>query len=370
MKKHFDIPLLIATIVLVGIGVTMVYSSSAILAKERYHQSFYFLKRELVFVTLGFMAMVVMQKIPLDWIRKFIYPLLVIQVGFLIAVFIPSIGRKIGGATRWIDMIFFQFQPSELAKLTLVLYLAYALSKKKEKIRSFLVGFVPPMAISGILIALVLAENDLGNSFLMAMTVFTLFFLGGAKLSYLLTEILLCIPTLYILVASVDYRKRRLLAFLNPWKYKDASGFQLIQSFVAFQTGGLLGQGLGEGKQKLFYLPEAHTDFIFSVVAEELGFIGVIAIIALFAFFFYRAFMIAWRAPDRFSMNVASGIMILLGYQVLFNMAVVLGLVPTKGITLPFISYGGSSLVITLMMVGLLLNISSIQPSPERGVRT
>ncbi|MDO8644013.1 MAG: putative lipid II flippase FtsW [bacterium] len=366
MKKGFDTPLFLATIFLIGLGIIMVYSSSAILAQERYHQTYFFLKKEIVFVLIGFAGLFLAKEIPFSWLKKIIYPLFFIELILLLLVFVPGIGVKAGGATRWISLVLFKFQPSEAAKLVLILYLAYALAKKKDKIRSFLVGFVPPMALSGVLIALVLLENDLGNAMLMVATVFALFFLAGARLSYLLTEILLCIPTFYILIASVGYRRRRLLAFLNPWEYRDGSGFQLIQSFIAFQTGGFWGQGLGEGKQKLFYLPEAHTDFIFSVVGEELGFLGVAAIIFLFGFFLYRTFLISMRAKDLFSTYLAGGIAFLLSFQILFNMSVVLGLVPTKGITLPFISYGGSSLVMSMIMVGLLLNISSQEEETVR----
>ncbi|MBI1909760.1 MAG: putative lipid II flippase FtsW [Deltaproteobacteria bacterium] len=359
MRKPFDTTLFLATVLLVGLGMTMVFSSSAIFAREKFGQNSYFLKKEIFYVLIGFVGLFVARKIPFDWYRRGIYPLFIISLGLLLVVFIPSIGLKAGGAHRWINLFFFSFQPSELAKLVLVIYLAYALSKKQEKIRSFLIGFVPPMILSGAMIAPILFQKDLGNALLMTATVFTLFFVAGARLSYLVTEVFLAIPAFILMIASVNYRRQRILAFLNPWEHRETSGFQLIQSLVAFQTGGFWGQGLGGGKQKLFYLPEAHTDFIFSVVAEELGFLGVLGMLILFGVFLYRSFVIAWRAPDFFSTYLASGIAILFGLQVLLNIGVVIGLLPTKGLTLPFISYGGSSLIISLIAVGILLNISS-----------
>ncbi|MDO8461579.1 MAG: putative lipid II flippase FtsW [Deltaproteobacteria bacterium] len=367
MKRSFDYTLFIAVVLLVGFGLTMVYSSSAILAKEKYHQSAYFLKKEILYAVIGFIALFVTRKIPYQWYQKIVYPLFILSLLLLVAVFVPHLGQKVGGAHRWINLAVFSFQPSELSKLVLVIYLAYALAKKKEKIRSFLIGFVPPMILSGLFISVVLLQKDLGNAFLMTATVFILFFIAGARLSYLTTEVLLAIPAFTLMIASVPYRRQRLLAFMNPWAHKNEAGFQLIQSLVAVQRGGFWGQGLGAGKQKLFYLPEAHTDFIFSVVAEELGFLGVVIMLVLFGIFIYRTFVIAWKGPDLFATYLASGIGILFGLQGLFNIGVVMGLVPTKGLTLPFVSYGGTSLVMSLMAVGILLNISSQQQDPSEG---
>ncbi|HEX5037225.1 MAG TPA: putative lipid II flippase FtsW [bacterium] len=359
MKRPFDYALFLTTILLVALGLTMVYSASGVLARERFHDSTYFLKKELIAVVVGFIGLVVAKTIPLEYYRKISYPLFGAALILLVTVLIPGIGTKAGGAQRWLKLGPFSFQPSEFAKLSMVVFLAYVLSKKQEKIQIFLVGFVPPMILSGMLVVLVLAGDDLGNAVVMASTVLVLMFIGGARLSYLLSEVLLALPAAYYLIFGVAYRKQRIMAFLDPWEHKQGAGFQIIQSYLAFHAGSLFGQGLGEGKQKLFYLPEAHTDFIFSVVGEELGLLGSLTVIALFAVWIFRAYAIAWKAPDQFSSFLALGIAVLFSFQVVFNIAVVMGLLPTKGLALPFLSYGGTAMIVGLTCVGILLNVSS-----------
>ena len=359
MKKHFDYTLFLTTLLLVTIGLTMVYSASSILARERFHDSAYFLKKELFAALIGSVALVVAMKMPMEFFRKFVYPLFGLTLILLVLVLVPGVGSKVSGAQRWIRMGPFSFQPSEFAKFGLILFMAHVLSKKQEKIRVFLVGFMPPVVLSGMVIVLVLAGKDLGNAVVMGAAVFMLLFIAGARPAYLLSEVLLALPALYYLIAGEAYRRQRMLAFLNPWHYEKSAGFQIIQSYVAFNTGRLFGQGLGEGKQKLFYLPEAHTDFIFSVIGEELGLLGTVTVITLFAIWLFRIFVIAWKSKDLFSSYVALGIGILFGLQVIFNIGVVMGLLPTKGLALPFLSYGGTALIISLPCVGILLNISS-----------
>lgn len=359
MKRHFDYTLFLTTLLLVALGLTMVYSASGILAREKFHDSTYFLKREFAAVLIGFAGLALVKVLPLEYIRRLCYPLLGLSLILLVLVLVPGLGSKVSGAQRWFRLGPLSFQPSEFAKIGLILFLAHVLSKKKEKIEVFLIGFVPPMLLSGMVIALILAGKDLGNGVVIAVTVFLLMFIGGARPSYLLTEILLALPAFYYLIAGVAYRKRRILAFLNPWDYERGAGFQIIQSYLAFHTGSLFGQGLGEGKQKLFYLPEAHTDFIFSVVGEELGLAGTLTVIGLFVVWLFRVFVIAWKAPDLFSSYLALGVGILFGLQVVFNIGVVMGLLPTKGLALPFLSYGGTAMIVSLLCVGMLLNISS-----------
>lgn len=359
MKKHFDYPLFLTTLLLVALGLTMVYSSSGILAREKFQDSTYFLKKEVLAAVIGLIGLFAAKVVPIEQLRKLVYPLLGIALILLTLVLVPGIGQKIGGARRWLRIGGFSLQPSEFAKLILIFFLAHVLARKKEKIRLFLVGFVPPLVLSGMVVALILAGKDLGNAVVVAATVFILSFVGGARPSYLLSEVLLALPAFYYLVAGVEYRWKRILAFLNPWEYERGAGFQIIQSYLAFHTGSLFGQGLGEGKQKLFYLPEAHTDFIFSVVGEELGLLGTLSVIGLFAIWLSRVFMIAWKAPDLFSSYLALGLGVLFGLQVVFNIGVVMGLLPTKGLALPFLSYGGSALIVSLISVGFLLNISS-----------
>jgi len=359
MRRHMDYTLLLTTLILIAIGVTMVYSSSAILAREQFGDNLFFLKRQLASLVVGFGALYAGLRIPLTLYCRFAYPILISAIILLSLVHIPGLGSTVGGATRWLSFAGFSFQPSEYAKVALVFFMAYMLDKKKDSLRSFGVGFLPPMLISLALIFLVLLGKDLGNAVLMAVTVMILMFVAGARLSYILAELLIALPAFYHLIAAVDYRRRRILAFLNPWEHSQDAGFQILQSYVAFQSGGLLGAGLGEGRQKLFYLPEAHTDFIFSVLGEELGLWGILAVIILFALWVTRGLAIAWKAPNNYMTYLALGLTLIIGWLAVLNMAVVMGLLPTKGIPLPFISYGGTSLVMSLFSVGVLLNISA-----------
>ncbi|MBI2067245.1 MAG: putative lipid II flippase FtsW [Deltaproteobacteria bacterium] len=358
LRKPFDYTLFLTTLFLVAVGMTMVFSASGILAKERFGDSLHFLKREVVIVFVGFIGMVVARIIPLTFYARLAYPLLLISILLMGLVFVPSLGVRVGETSRWIRLGPITLQPSEMAKIALVIYLAYILSKKQEKVQ-FLFTWISPLVFSGLLIGGVLLGKDLGGGAVMGATLFIMMFVGGAKPSFLASEILLAMPALYYLVASVPYRRMRILAFLNPWEHERGAGFQIIQSYVAFHVGSLFGQGLGSGKQKLFYLPEAHTDFIFSVVGEEMGLLGTLTVLGLFIIWLYRVFRISWRAPDLFSSYLAMGIGLMVGIQVVINVGVVSGLLPTKGLTLPFVSYGGSSMVISMIAVGILLNIAS-----------
>jgi cell division protein FtsW len=366
MRKHIDYTLLLATLLLVGIGITMIYSSSAILARERFGEAHFFLQRELISVVIGLAALAAGRLIPINYYRRYTYAIFLVAIALLCLVHMPGIGVRAGGATRWIQIAGLSFQPSEFAKIALVFFVAYALDKKKEKIRNFGIGFLPTMALSMVLVFLVLLGKDLGTAFLMVITVLGMMYVAGARPSYLIAQVLIAFPVLYQLITSVAYRRRRILAFLNPWEHRQTEGFQIIQSFLAFQAGGLFGVGLGEGKQKLFYLPEAHTDFIFSVLAEELGLLGVLSVLLLFAVWIFRAVSIAWQTQDWYSRFLALGLSLSIGWLALLNMAVVMGLLPTKGIPLPFISYGGTSLIMSLFAVGVLLNISAQSEEESR----
>lgn len=358
-RRHIDVTLLLCTLALIAIGITMVYSSSAVLARQQFGDDYYFLKRQLISLFVGLGALYAGYRIPIALYKRFAYPLLFVALLLLALVQIPGVGTSAGGATRWLAIGSFSFQPSELAKVILVLFMAYMLDKKREKLRQFGVGFLPPMVISLALIFLVLLGKDLGNAVLMALTVTIMMFVAGARVSFIIAELVIALPAFYHLIARVDYRRQRILAFLNPWEHSRDAGFQILQSYVAFQSGGLWGVGLGEGKQKLFYLPEAHTDFIFSVIGEELGLWGVLLVLILFGIWIYRALLITWRAKDIYSNFLALGLSLLVGSLAALNIAVVMGLLPTKGIPLPFISFGGTSLVMNLFAVGILLNISS-----------
>lgn len=358
-RVHFDFWLLIVTILLVAIGVTMVYSSSAMLATEKYHDSYFFLKKEMLFVVIGFVLLAVTLKIPYRFYRKLTYPMLCLSILAMVLAFIPGFKAEVSGAARWIRLGSFTVQPSEFAKLAVILFLSYSLAKKAAKIKTFSIGFLSNVIIVGLVVLLILGGRDFGSAMLIALVSGILLFVAGVRLTYLFASVLASLPIIYIAVASVEYRRKRILAFLDPWADRYGSGFQMIQSFVAFNEGGVLGQGLGEGRQKLFYLPEAHTDFIASVLAEELGMIGVVTLILLFIMFAYRGFKIAFNAPDAFGRYFAFGITLFISLQAILNLLVVMGLFPTKGMVLPFVSYGGSALLTMLVATGILLNISS-----------
>lgn len=358
-RTHFDILLLFTTVLLVGLGITMVYSSSAVLAQERFGDSYFFLKRTAVFALFGCALMLVAARFPYYKMRSLAYPIMIASMVLIGLVFVPGIGRTISGATRWIGIGPLAFQPSELAKVALIILLAYSLEKKSDKIRSFGVGFMPHVFIMCLVSSLILLQRDFGAAATIAAITWLMMFVAGVRLSYLMSVVILALPLLWKLVGGSGYRRRRILAFLNPWSDQYGSGFQMIQSLVAFNEGGWVGRGLGQGQQKLFYLPEAHTDFIFSVLGEELGLIGVLAVIGLFGFFCYRGLRIALNAPDSFGRYLAVGCTLLISLGAVLNMGVVMGVLPTKGLPLPFISYGGSSLTVSLLAVGILLNISS-----------
>lgn len=364
-NRKVDYLLLTAVILLIFTGTLMVYSASAINANEKYHDAYFFLKREIVFALISIGMLFSLMKLDYHKYWKMVYPLMAVSVFLCILVVIPGIGVKAGGARRWLNLGGFTFQPSELVKLSLILFMAYSLAKKREKMEKFVVGVLPHLAVAGVMMGLILLQKDLGTSFTLGVVLMIMLFVGGTRISYIAGAILLSIPILYLLVFSVDYRRQRILAFLDPWTHIADSGFQIIQSYVGFNVGGLWGTGLGQGKQKLFFLPAAHTDFILSVLGEELGLLGVLAVITLFLILLIRGFRAALRAPDLFGMYLALGISSLIGVQSLINFGVVMGLLPTKGLPLPFISYGGTSLIVMSACMGIVLNIAS-----QGGTRT
>ncbi len=354
-----DVIILLMVVALTCFGIVMVYSASSVMAAKKYHDGFYFLKRQGIFALMGLAVMYGVMQVDYHVWRKFAVPVLLGCLILLVLVLIPGIGGSAGGASRWIRFPGFSLQPSELAKISLIIYMAYSLDKKQEKMKFFSSGFLPYMVVLAVLLLLLLKQPDLGAALTLGCVAILMLFAAGTKPTYLISMFLLAMPFLYFLVMNVDYRRRRVMSFLNPWEDPNNSGFQIIQSWLAFGTGGLMGQGLGEGKQKLFYLPEAHTDFILSVVGEELGFVGVLVVASMFFLLVWRTIRVALGAEDPFGRFLAFGIAVLLGIEAFVNIAVVTGLLPTKGLALPFISYGGSSLIISLFAVGIVLNISS-----------
>ncbi len=362
-RGGFDYVLLIVVLTLVGFGIVMVYSTSAILAGDRYQDPYYFLKRQALYAGIGFALMVLMVFFPYRVLNRAAYPILIVSVLGLVAVLVPGIGVRAGGAVRWLKISSFTFQPSEFAKLGLVVFLAYFLTKKEERIRSFSFGFLPTLLISGLVIGLVLREPDFGTAFFLMVMVFLLLFLAGARVIYIAGALLLAVPVVYYFLTSAAYRAKRLMSFIRPWDDPTGTSFQIIQSFLSFGSGGLFGLGLGEGKQKLFFLPAPHTDFIFSIIGEEMGLVGAMGVVLLFFIFTLRGMQISYSQGDRFGTYLALGLTLMISLQAVINMGVVLGLLPTKGLTLPFISYGGTSLIANLVGVGILLHLSTLSGS-------
>lgn len=354
----FDWLLLLVLLVLPAAGAVMVYSASAIQASRQLGDEFFFLKRQAVALVLGLAFLLVALKMGYRRLAAWAYPLLVFSLLMLGLVLVPGIGRVAGGARRWINLGVINFQPAELAKVALVLYLAHSLSRKRDKVKLFSIGFLPHLLVTGLMVVLCLLERDMGTGVIMLLVLFTMLFAAGARLSYLVGAVLLAIPVGWRLIAGTPYRMERWLAYLDPWGHRDGAGFQLVESLLGIGNGGWLGQGLGQGKGKLFYLPAAHTDFIAAVVAEETGLLGIAVLLLLYGVLVWRGLRAALRAAEPFGAYAALGLTTLLGAQAMVNLAVVFGLLPTKGLTLPFVSYGGSSLMTLLGAAGVLLSVS------------
>ena len=365
LQRNFDSTLLLLAVTLTCLGVVMVFSSSCIMAGEKYGDALFFLKKQAQFAFVGSLLMLVTMYVDYECWRKMAIPLLLLGICLLGLLFVPGMGVKAGGAARWLRLPGVTVQPAEFVKLGLVLYLASSMTRKKEKIQSFTFGFLPYILVLGLILGLLLMQPDLGSSMIIAGVAVVMLLLAGVRWRYVLPVIIAALPAIYFLIMSVDYRRRRILAFLNPWEDPYDTGFQIIQSMIAFGNGGALGKGLGVSEQKLFYLPEAHTDFIFSVIGEELGLMGVLVICGLFLVLVLRGLRVALYAEEPFARYLAFGLTLLLGLEAFVNMSVCLGLLPTKGLALPFISYGGTSLVASLVAVGILLNISSRVEVPK-----
>jgi len=346
----------ILVLIFLSIGVVMIYSSSAIYASERFGDSDFFLKRHTLFLVIGFISMLVMMSLDLNSVRLFSKPAILIAIMLLSAVLIPGIGVTISGARRWFRIENFSFQPSEFAKFALILYLADFLARKGYEIKDLLKGYMPSIFIIALLTGLVMLEPDLGTAACLFFIGIIMIFFAGANIKHLLVSALAGLPFFIYLILCVPYRMRRILTFLNPWADRQGAGFQIVQSFLALGSGGFLGVGLGHSKQKLFYLPESHTDFIFSIIGEELGFIGAASLVALFALFVWLGIRAVLMEDRQFNKILIFGITSIIAFEVLVNIGVGIGSIPTKGLPLPFISYGGSSLVFHMAAVGLMLN--------------
>ena len=349
--------LLMSTLLLAGFGLIMVLSSSGITAERDFADKYFFFKRQLMFAGVGLIAMIACMQMP----RKLLYGLTyfwVVGAAVLLALCVTPLGLNINGASRWVRLGPVNIQPLEFAKVALVLYLAYFFARKQELVRTFSVGFLPPFFVTGVLCGLLLLQPDFGGAVVLAGLLFFMCMVGGTRLSYLLLSLVFGAGAGWLLISSSPYRLKRWTAFLDPFASARDEGYQLVQSLYAFGSGRFFGSGLGAGKQKLFFLPEAHNDFIMAVAGEELGFFGMSLFFLAIGFFLWRAFRVSLRLEDLQDRFTAFGLTCILALGMILNLAVVLGTVPPKGVAMPFISYGGSSLTVSFICAGILLNLS------------
>jgi cell division protein FtsW len=349
------------------VGIVMVTSAGYIIASARFGDGFHYTKKQAFAILLGCGLMYSFSLVkPVFWSKAAPYLLGAGIIG-LVLVFIPGVGAEMGGSHRWLKLPWgFYVQPSEFIKFALIIFFARSLAKKGEGIKSFAVGFLPHALVMGLVVFLVLLQPDFGSAVIMTLVGFLMLFVAGVRIQHLLVSALLCVPFLVHLAMGAQYRISRLKSFLDPWSDPLNSGFQIIQSLVAFGCGGLWGVGIGQGMQKLYYLPQPHTDFIFSVVGEEMGMVGVFLVISLFYLLIFRGLRLAIRTENEFNRYLAFGITCLIGLQATVNMAVAMGLLPTKGLPLPLMSLGGTSLVMNMAGIGMLLAITrEVKPAKE-----
>ncbi|WP_018873069.1 putative lipid II flippase FtsW [Thioalkalivibrio sp. ALJ16] len=360
MRDHVDLPLLAVASILLGIGLVMVASASMGLGERYFGNTWHFFQRQVIFAAIGLVVATFLWSVPLArWERAGPWLLILVMV-LLIAVLIPGVGRTVNGATRWIPLGMFNLQVAELVKLLVVMYLAGYIVRHYSTLRLHFLGFIRPLVVLGVGTILMLLQPDFGGAAIMLVIGMGMLFLAGAKLWQFVALGATIAVGMAIVAVAAPYRVARLTAFLDPWQDPFATGFQLTQSLIAIGSGGWFGAGLGNSVQKLFYLPEAHNDFLFAVFAEEFGFVGVVALIALFAVLVWRCIRIglmAERGGHAFASHLAFGVAIWMGLQAFLNLAVNMGLLPTKGLTLPFLSYGGSSLIVSLAAVGLVMRV-------------
>jgi cell division protein FtsW len=356
-KLSSDATLFAVTVVLLGFGLVVLWSASSALAEERHGNASFFLARQALWACLGLVVMGAAMRTDYRKLRRpaVVYSALCASALLLIGVLFL---RPVNDTHRWIRLGWLSFQPAELAKLALVLFLAYHLERKGERVNDFLTSIFPVLLLMAWFTFLVLIQPDLGTAAALTLIGCVMLFLAGVRLRYFAGLAALGLPLLYQAIVTAPYRRERLEAFLNPWSDARGSGYQIIQSLIAVGTGGVTGVGLMEGRQKLFYLPYPYSDFIFAVIGEELGLLGALAVVGGFLLLLWRGVRAAWKAPDAFGLYLAAGLTLAIVLQAFINVSVVLGLLPTKGIPLPFISAGGSSLVLTLLSIGVVLSVS------------
>ncbi|MEW5908910.1 MAG: putative lipid II flippase FtsW [Thermodesulfobacteriota bacterium] len=373
-KPPYDVNLLFPVLFLVGIGIVMIYSASSALAMKKFGNDYFFLKKQGVFAIGGMIVLVICRHIPYLLYQRLAYPILLAALVLLLAVHFSPLGYSAGGSMRWLRFGSVSFQPSEFARIALIIYLAYSLSRKTDRVREFKIGFLPHVTIFGILAILILMEPDFGSVVILGAVTWIMLYVGGVRLMHLTLTSIPLLPLAYFFMMDAGYRVKRIMSFLNPWEYSTNEGYQIIHSLLAFGTGGIWGVGIGKGYQKLFYLPEPHTDFIFSIIGEELGLVGVMTILGLYGMIIGRGIGISRKTPELFGSYLTAGLTVAIALQVFINMGVTLGLLPTKGLVLPFLSYGGSSLILNMASIGILMNVESAsgpavipKPGPRRG---
>ncbi len=348
----------IAVYVLTGLGLVMTYSASAVYADHVYHNPYHFLFRQALYVLLGTLVMFATASVPVSFWKRNALSLILLAVFFLVVVFIPGVGKSAGGAQRWIGLGLFNFQPAEFAKVAVILYLSDYLARKKKMIRDGgLKIFLPPMLLVGLACSLILLQPDLGSCAFIFLMVAILIFFAGLRIRYVAAAAAIIVPVFYFLVIRVPYRASRVTAYLNPWNDPQGNGFQIIQSFLAFGLGGIKGVGLGQGMQKLFYLPSSYNDFIFAVITEELGLLGALFVILLYGAIFVCGIQMAEERTQDYDRMLIVALTLSMVLQALINMLVTTGLIPTKGLPMPFVSYGGTSIIFNFMAAGLLLGM-------------
>lgn len=367
--RKYDIGLFLTTLLLISVGLIMVYSTSAMSSIVDYGSSYHYILRQFLYAVPSVFIIFFLMKNDYHFLKSLNGILIFISIVALIMVFIPHIGLEAGGSRRWINLRVIDIEPSEFLKIVYVIYLANFLEKRKDILdhNKFSPAFISPFIFMGFLDILLLKQPDFGTVSILFFITFIMLFAGGISLLYLLIIFLIGSAGAYFLIFSVAYRRERILAFLHPFHDRTGIGFQIIQSIYAFGRGGLFGVGLGNGKEKLFFLPTPYSDFIFSTVGEELGFVGVSLFIMLYLFLAYRGLKIAMNAPDLFGTYLAYGLTALIVVSAFINIGVVMGSLPTKGLALPFVSYGGSAMLASCAAVGILLNISS-QSVKSKGV--
>ncbi|MBC7530348.1 MAG: putative lipid II flippase FtsW [Oligoflexus sp.] len=358
--------LIFTVLMLVGLGLLVIYTSSSIPAEIKFKDSLFFVRKQALFGAIGFLAILAMQWIPFSWIEKITLPFIVGTIFLLALTLVPGLQHEAKGASRWIKLGFFTFQPSEIGKLAWILFLAKSMSRPQSRIDKDPKAILPNILVLAVIGVLLMKQPDFGSTVVYTSIALVMLFVAGLPIRYILIAGTIGVAGAAVLVATSAYRRARILGFLNPWENVQTSGFQIVQSYLGFHNGGVLGAGFGESRQKLFFLPEAHTDFILSVIGEEAGLIGVFFVIACFAYMTWLGMKITSLQTDPYKKFLALGLSALISIQAIVNMGVAMGLFPTKGMSLPFVSFGSSSLVSYLLMIGLLARLA-ISPDTTHG---